>query len=62
WMEAHDADARALMGDEFWPYGFAANRIGIEAFLRYHYHQGLAVRELRPEELFVPSTLERSKI
>ncbi len=62
WMEAHDADARALIGDKFWPYGFAANRVGIEAFLRYHYHQGLAVRELRPEELFVPSTLARSKI
>ncbi|TDI63647.1 MAG: ABC transporter substrate-binding protein [Alphaproteobacteria bacterium] len=62
WMEAHTADARAVMGDDFWPYGFAANRGCIEAFLRYHYHQGLAARELSPQDLFVPSTLARSKI
>lgn len=37
WMEAHTADARAVMGDDFWPYGFEANRGCIEAFLRYHY-------------------------
>ena len=62
WMEAHTADARAVMGDDFWPYGFEANRGCIEAFLRYHYHQGLAARELSPHDLFVPSTLARSKI
>ncbi|MCH8917794.1 MAG: ABC transporter substrate-binding protein [Proteobacteria bacterium] len=62
WMEAHTADARAVMGDDFWPYGFEANRGCIEAFLRYHYHQGLAARELSPQDLFVPSTLARSKI
>ncbi len=62
WMEAHTADARAVMGEDFWPYGFAANRGCIEAFLRYHYHQGLAARELSAEDLFVPSTLARSKI
>ncbi len=62
WMEAHTADARAVMGDDFWPYGFEANRGCIEAFLGYHYHQGLAARELSAEDLFVPSTLARSKI
>ena len=62
WMEAHTNDARAVMGDDIWPYGFAANRVCIEAFLRYHYHQGLAARELSAQDLFVPSTLARSKI
>jgi 4,5-dihydroxyphthalate decarboxylase len=61
-MEAHTADARGVMGDDIWPYGLEANRAGIEAFLRYHYGQGLASRELSAQEIFVPSTLERSKI
>ncbi|MDX1486147.1 MAG: ABC transporter substrate-binding protein, partial [Alphaproteobacteria bacterium] len=34
WMEAHTADARAVMGEDIWPYGLDANRTGIEAFLR----------------------------
>ena len=61
-MEAHTADARAIMGEDIWPYGVDANRTCIEAFLRYHYSQGLAARELAIEDIFVPSTFERSKI
>jgi 4,5-dihydroxyphthalate decarboxylase len=50
------------MGDDFWPYGLEENRKTVEAFLRYHFDQGLASRRLTAEEIFVPSTLERSKI
>ncbi len=38
------------------------DRTTLEAFVHYHYAQGLAAKELAAEELFVPSTLERSKI
>jgi 4,5-dihydroxyphthalate decarboxylase len=62
WMEAHDSQTRAIMGDDFWPYGMDENRTTVEAFLDYHYRQGLAVKQLTAEEIFVPSTLERSKI
>ncbi len=62
WMEAYTAEAKALMGDDFWPYGLEENRKTVEAFLRYHFDQGLAARRLTAEEIFVPSTLERSKI
>jgi len=62
WMEAHNANTRAIMGEDFWPYGIEENRTTLEAFLRYHYAQGLATKELTAEEIFVPSTLERSKI
>ena len=62
WMEAHNAETRALMGDDFWPYGMEENRPALEAFVRYHYAQGLTAKELTAEEIFVPSTLERSKI
>jgi len=46
-----------LLGDDWWPYGFAANRTAIDTFLRYHYEQGLSKRRLEPEEIFVPELL-----
>jgi 4,5-dihydroxyphthalate decarboxylase len=54
--------ARALMGDDFWPYGLARNRRTLETFLRHHHAQGLSARRLTPEELFHPSTHESFKI
>jgi 4,5-dihydroxyphthalate decarboxylase len=62
WLTAHVEQARALMGDDFWPYGFAANRKTLETFLRYHHEQGLSQRLLQPEELFAPETMEAFKI
>ena len=53
---------RALMGDDYWPYGLAANRHVLEAFTRYHFEQGLSVRRVQPEELFHPATLDLSKV
>jgi 4,5-dihydroxyphthalate decarboxylase len=54
--------ARDLMGEDFWPYGFAQNRHVIEYFLRHHHAQGLSARALRGEELFHSSTLETYRI
>jgi 4,5-dihydroxyphthalate decarboxylase len=54
WLTKHVEDARALMGDDFWPYGFAPNRETLATFLRYHHEQGLSKRLLKPEELFAP--------
>lgn len=62
WLTAHVEDARALMGDDFWPYGFARNRKTLETFLRYHHEQGLSKRLLKPEELFAPETMEAFKV
>ncbi len=50
--------ARALMGEDFWSYGLAANRKVLETFLRHHHAQGLSSRLISPEELFHPSTHE----
>jgi 4,5-dihydroxyphthalate decarboxylase len=58
WLTKHVEDARALMGDDYWPYGFAPNRETLATFLRYHHEQGLSKTLLRPEELFAPETLE----
>lgn len=62
WLTAHVEDARALMGEDFWPYGFAKNRATLATFLRYHHQQGLSQRLLTPEELFAPETMEEFKI
>jgi 4,5-dihydroxyphthalate decarboxylase len=62
WLTKHVEDARALLGDDFWPYGFAPNRQTLATFLRYHHEQGLSKRRLEPEELFAPETLESFRI
>jgi 4,5-dihydroxyphthalate decarboxylase len=61
-VEEQLAAARALMGQDYWSYGFAENRHVIEAFLRMHHAQGLSPRLVKPEELFHPATLEAFKI
>ncbi len=50
---------RALMGEDFWPYGVAGNRATLDMFLDEHHAQGLSPRRLAPEDLFAASALER---
>jgi 4,5-dihydroxyphthalate decarboxylase len=54
--------ARQLMGDDFWPYGFEANRHVLQRFLERHHLEGLSSRLLKPEDLFHPASLESFKI
>jgi 4,5-dihydroxyphthalate decarboxylase len=58
WLHDEVARTRALLGDDYWPYGLEANRATLRTFLDYAYAQGLAARRLQPEELFAPETLE----
>jgi 4,5-dihydroxyphthalate decarboxylase len=53
---------RQLMGRDFWPYGYAANKTTLEAFLRFHHNQTLSQRLVGVEELFHASTLESFKL
>jgi 4,5-dihydroxyphthalate decarboxylase len=62
WLIRHVEDTRSLMGEDFWPYGFQANRHVLSTFLRYHHEQGLSRGLLKPEELFAPESLEAFKI
>jgi 4,5-dihydroxyphthalate decarboxylase len=62
WQIAQVEDVRREMGEDWWPYGFAANRHVLDTFLRYHHEQGLSGRRLEPEELFAPETLQAFKI
>jgi 4,5-dihydroxyphthalate decarboxylase len=62
WQTAAVEEARAELGADWWPYGFAENRAVLDTFLRYHHEQGLSPRRLQPEELFAPETFEAFKI
>jgi 4,5-dihydroxyphthalate decarboxylase len=46
-----------LMGNNFWPYGVKANSKELELVMRYIHEQGLAMRRLKVDEVFHPSTL-----
>jgi 4,5-dihydroxyphthalate decarboxylase len=49
---------RALMGDDYWPYGLARNRPELEFAIRWSVEEGLSPRSLDPTELFDAETLE----
>jgi 4,5-dihydroxyphthalate decarboxylase len=61
WLPAHLEDARREMGEDFWPYGLAANTGVLSTFLRYSHEQGLSPRRLTADQLFAPETLESLK-
>jgi 4,5-dihydroxyphthalate decarboxylase len=57
WLTAHLEENRAVLGEDYWPYGLEPNRKTVDTFLRYHHEQGLSKRRLTPDELFAPETL-----
>lgn len=58
WLTKLIGDDRDLLGDDWWPYGIAANRAAIDAVLRYHHEQGLTKQRFSIEEVFVPGLLD----
>ena len=58
WVTKLIGEDRALLGDDWWPYGVAPNRAAIEAVLRYHHEQGLTTRRFAVEDVFVPGLLD----
>lgn len=58
WQTAAVAQAKALLGEQWWPQGLAATRTTLETFLRYHHEQGLSPRLLTVEEMFAPECFE----
>jgi 4,5-dihydroxyphthalate decarboxylase len=62
WLIQHLAETEAVMGRDYWSYGYPSNVDAIHRLLRYHHEQGLSPRQLTPEEIFTPETLESFKI
>ena len=58
WAAVELAETRELLGADYWPYGFAANRAALERQLRYGVEDGLLARPVSPESLFAPDLLE----
>ena len=54
WCYDHAEKARALFGEDFWPYGLEPNRKTLEAFLAFAHEQGVCHRAVCAEELFPP--------
>lgn len=59
WLYQAVEEAQAVLGEDLWPYGLAANRKTLETAIRYARRQGLVSNDLRLEELFAPSTVDR---
>ena len=58
WVAKELEETKALMGEDFWPYGIESNQKALEALLQYSYEQGLSKRRLKIDELFLPQSLE----
>ncbi len=52
WNFAGGERARALFGEDIWPYGIEPNRKTLEPFLQFCLEQGIAHRPMNVEELF----------
>ena len=57
WAAKELEETRALMGENFWPYGVEANRKALETLFQYSHEQRFAKKKLKVEDLFHPSTL-----
>lgn len=57
WLTKLIGKDRDVLGDDWWPYGMAANAKAIDTCLRYHFEQGITKRRWTPEEIFVPGLL-----
>ncbi|MFG1927797.1 4,5-dihydroxyphthalate decarboxylase [Cryptosporangium sp. NPDC048952] len=57
WTNALFEANEQLLPHDWWPYGVAANHKALDAFLRYHFEQGLSARRWTVEEVFAPELL-----
>ena len=57
WAPANLHAVKRLMGEDYWPYGVAANVPAIEAACRDSHAQGLAPRRMGVKELFAAGSL-----
>jgi len=62
WVTAEYEATTALMGEDFWSYGIAANRKVLATMARYSHEQGLAVRLVDVDEMFAEGNLSEAKV
>jgi 4,5-dihydroxyphthalate decarboxylase len=54
WIEAEYRATQAVLGEDIWPYGVAANRKAIDTLCRYLHEQGFTQQRMGGDELFAP--------
>jgi 4,5-dihydroxyphthalate decarboxylase len=54
WIEAEYRATQAVLGQDIWPYGVAANRKAVDTLCRYLHEQGFTKRRMDVDELFAP--------
>jgi len=62
WCYEHARQAKAIFGEDLWPYGIDANRKTLDAFLQYAFEQGVCHRRLTPEDLFATQVQKRFRV
>ncbi len=62
WCYESALEARALFGEDFFPYGIEPNRTTLEAFLQYGFEQGVCHRQVSVEELFPEEVLSEFRV
>lgn len=62
WLHAEVEETRALMGEDYWPYGVEPNRDVLETMTTYSHEQGLTTERLSVDELFAPNTYDEFKV
>ena len=58
WFAQELEATRAVLGENFWPYGLETNRKTLDALFRYAHEQELAKRRVTVEEMFHPAGRE----
>ena len=57
WFSQLVEEGVVVLGEDWWPYGMAANRKAIDAVLRYHHEQGITDRLFAVADIFLPALL-----
>jgi 4,5-dihydroxyphthalate decarboxylase len=57
WLQPLIEEEKRVIGEDWYPYGIAANRETIEALLQYTHEQGLTDRRVKLDELFAPAAM-----
>jgi ABC-type nitrate/sulfonate/bicarbonate transport systems, periplasmic components len=57
WVRELIEEQERILGTDPWAYTFADNVAALETMIRFSHEQGMISRRMRPEALFVPSTL-----
>jgi 4,5-dihydroxyphthalate decarboxylase len=62
WLADYVEKIAARFGKDIYPYGIEENRPTLEMFLQYAYEQGIAKKQVAPEDLFPPGIMVSVKV